>query len=88
MLFPESGAFIEFETNTASGDKVGFGLSNNDLFYKSFNGSDVITHTITAKGDGTQFLSDDGTYKTLYTTTEIDSKLGDINTILESIING
>lgn len=39
-------------------------------------------------GDGTQFLSNDGTYKTLYTTTEIDSKLGDINTILESIING
>lgn len=41
-----------------------------------------------ASGDGTKFLSDDGSYKTLYSTDEIDAKLGDINTILESIING
>lgn len=39
-------------------------------------------------GDGTKFLSDDGTYKEVYTKSEIDTKLGDINTILESIING
>ena len=39
-------------------------------------------------GDGTKFLSDDGTYKEVYTKNEIDAKIGNINTILESIING
>lgn len=39
-------------------------------------------------GNGTKFLADNGQYKEVYTKAEIDTTIGDINTILESIING
>lgn len=39
-------------------------------------------------GDGTKFLANDGTYKEVVTKATFDATIGDINTILESIING
>lgn len=53
----------------------------------SDSGGDAIIR-IVASGNGTKFLADDGKYKEVYTKGEIDTTIGDINTILESIING
>lgn len=64
------------------GDSVNFSR-HGIVFYDA----GVFRWKIHKGGDGTKFLSDKGEYKAVYTKTEIDTKLGDINSILESIIN-
>ena len=86
------------------------GLQGEDIIW----GTELDYNHITAKGNGTKFLSDDGTYKTISgggnsdanvaavdtgdvlddvnvsyaTTAYVDGLIGDINSVLESIING
>lgn len=71
----------------STGERLEFSASKSSLLSILTNDGDM-AFRLFSNGDGTKFLSDDGTYKEVYTKSEIDTKLGDINTILESIING
>ena len=92
-----------------SGNNI-LGLDNGDIVW----GVEPEYNIITAKGDGTKFLANDGTYKTISgggtsdaniqavdtgdvlddvnvsyaTTAYVDGLIGDINSVLENIIDG
>ena len=120
---PISGGDLEGNLNIHGDLYVNSGIIRDDNSLKlswNFSSLSVVNNTnnselisIKTSGDGTKFLADDGTYKTIslssgggnvkavdtgdvlddvavnYATTEyVDSVLGDINSILESIING
>ena len=58
LTFPDNGKL----TSTAPLGNFTLGWTNG-ISWQSFNGDDIINHEITAKGDGTKLLSDDGEYK-------------------------
>jgi hypothetical protein len=70
------------------GSDGGIMLVNEDGSISTVDSYDDNKLDIKTSGDGTKFLADNGRYKEVYTKDEIDTTIGDINTILESIING
>lgn len=78
----------------------GHAITMGDNKVEIINALEITKASIDWSGDGTKFLSDDGTYKTIggggnsdvnveyATKVYVDTLVGDINSVLESIING
>lgn len=78
---------INMYTNNAGGN-IHLSVTNGQISLSYFYRDEQRLLTIDGTGNGTKFLANDGTYKEAVTKSEFDTTIGDINNILESIING